>query len=494
MMSSKIEMKHISKRFGNTIALDDVSVSFESGKVNAIIGKNGSGKSTLIKILAGAIHRDSGDVLLDGESVNIASPTDAFDHGIVTVYQETSLVPFLSVAENIYLNRQPKKHGLIDSAETNRMARAVLDNICPEIDVNRRVADLTVWQMQVVEIAKAMSFDPQILILDEPTSALAQNETENLFKVIRKLKAQNVAILYISHRLQELPVIADTITVLRDGKLIGSAEMSQIDNAKMVEMMFGEIAGKLSIDTGTVRDEVVLEVRNLTREPYFENVSLQLHKGEILGIAGMLGAGRSELVRSIFGADPNGTGEVILFGQSVKKRTPGKMKKLGLGFIPEDRKREGLVLSLSCRENLVMSSLQKLLRGVLLSSKKEKQAVAKQVDELMIKLGNPNNPASSLSGGNQQKIVVGKWLNASPRVVIFDEPTRGIDIHAKQQIFKIIQDLSEKGIASILISSELEEIVDNCHRIIVLNRGRVVDEYRDGAITAEELYEECMRA
>lgn len=492
-MAIEIEMKHICKRFGDTVALNDVSISFKSGCVNAIIGKNGSGKSTLIKILAGAVQMDSGEITLDGKAIHIAKPADAFSHGIVTVYQETSLVPYLTVAENIFLGRQScSKLGLIDWKDTNVRAAEILSRICPDIDVTARVSDLTVWQMQVVEIAKAMSFEPRILILDEPTSALAQNETDKLFEVVNNLKQHDVAVLYITHRLQELSVIADTITVLRDGVLIGRTEAASVNNAQIVEMMFGKIGEKIVIDPQTVQSEVVMRVEHLTRRPYFEDISFELRAGEILGIAGMLGSGRSEIVRSIFGADPNGEGSVSVFGSEVTHRTTTKMRDLGVGFIPEDRKREGLVLTQSCQINLVLSCLKSITRGGFLQNKLESAAVDKQINELSIKLGHIRNEAGSLSGGNQQKIVVGKWLNSAPRIVIFDEPTRGIDIQAKQQIFKIIQKLSHQGIAAIIISSELEEVVENCHRILVLKSGRITNEYVNSGITANRLYEECL--
>lgn len=489
----KIEMEHITKRFGNTVALDDVSVCFETGKVNAIIGKNGSGKSTLIKSLAGVVHPDEGSVKVDGKTVKIEKPTDAFAHGIVTVYQELNLIPYLDVAENIFLGRQFKtKYGTIDKKKMLTEAQKLLDGLSPGIRADTRIMDLAVWQQQVVEIAKAMSYGPEVLILDEPTSSLAQHETDQLFEVIRRLKEQDVAILYISHRLQELSVIADTVTVLRDGKLIGKADMKEVSSSDIVRMMFGEVKIDNSFNEIEYSDKTVLEVKNLSRYPYFQNVSFTLRQGEVLGIAGMLGAGRSELVRSIFGADPNGDGEVYVFDEKVKHRTPEIMKEKGVGFLPEDRKREGLILGMSCRENLVMTSLKKLIKMGMISRKIEREMVDRQVKNLMIKLGDVENPASSLSGGNQQKLVVGNWLNADPKIIIFDEPTRGIDINAKQQIFNIIRELCMQGISTIFISSELEELFKVCHRIIIMKRGKISGEIRPQEISAEDLYSVCM--
>lgn len=492
-MQYKIEMQHITKRFGNVVALDDVSVQFEAGKVNAIIGKNGSGKSTLVKALAGVVHPDSGVILIDGKEIHIDKPVDAFTHGIVTVYQELNLIPSLSVAENILLGRQPKtKYGTLDSKKTHEIVREILNDISPDIPIDAKVEELAAWQKQVVEIAKAMSFDPKVLILDEPTSSLAQNETEKLFEVIRKLREHEVAILYISHRLQELSVIADTVTVLRDGKYIGSERMEELVPFDIIHMMFGKVEIQEGYNKNPILNETALEIRELTRLPYFEKISFCLKQGEVIGIAGMLGAGRSELVRSIFGADPGGKGKVILFGETLKRRSPEIMKNKGVGYLPEDRKKDGLILSLSCRENLVMTCLRAISKNGVISKKLEQGLVDKQIERLNIRLGDIENPASSLSGGNQQKLVVGNWLNAEPKIMIFDEPTRGIDINAKQQIFDIIKSLSKLGISTIFISSELEELFSVCHRILVMKRGKIEQEVRPQDISAEELYALCM--
>ncbi|BDF35044.1 monosaccharide-transporting ATPase [Lachnospiraceae bacterium] len=493
MERSKIEMHNITKCYGNTVALNDVSVQFETGKVNAIIGKNGSGKSTLVKILAGVVHPDKGKVMLDGEEVHIEKPTDAFGHGIVTVYQELNLIPYLSVAENILLGRQPKtKYKTLDKKKTIAAAQELLDNISPDIPAEAKVMELAVWQQQVVEIAKAMSYNPKVLILDEPTSSLAQHETEKLFEVIRKLRKKDVAILYISHRLQELSVIADTLTILRDGRHKGTVNMSEVSAAEIVSLMFGKVEIQEGFNKNSFTEEIALELRNLTSEPYFRNVNLKVRKGEVVGIAGMLGAGRSELVRSVFGADAQGKGEIYVYGRKVSRRTPAIMKQKGIGYLPEDRKRDGLILPMSCRENLVMTSLKKICSRGVISKKTERELVQKQVEELAIKLGDVENAVSSLSGGNQQKIVVGNWLNAEPKIIIFDEPTRGIDINAKQQIFNIIQRLGGLGISTIFISSELEELFQVCHRILIMKRGEITGEVFPQEYSVEELYATCM--
>ena len=397
------------------------------------------------------------------------------------------------MAENIFLGRQYKtKYGTLDKKRTMEEAEKLLESISPDIPADAKVMELPVWQQQVVEIVKAMSFQPEVLILDEPTSALAQNETDKLFEVIKRLREKDVAILYISHRLQELSIIADTVTVLRDGKFIGSAPKEELSSADIVKLMFGKVEIAQGFNESPVSEKVILEVKDFTRDPYYEDVSFKLRQGEILGIAGMLGSGRSELVRSIFGADPSGQGEVILFGEKVKKRNPRIMKNKGLGFLPEDRKREGLILSMSCRENLLMTSLKRITRMGVISKKVEKELVEQQINALLIKLADAENPASSLSGGNQQKIVVGNWLNANPRIIVFDEPTKGIDIKAKQQIFHIIKELSEKGISTIFISSELEELPGVCHRILIMKRGRISGEVCPKDISAESLYSICM--
>lgn len=496
LMPGSLETVGITKQYPATLALDAVSVRFEGGKVNALLGKNGAGKSTLVKILAGATQPTSGKVLVNGEEVELHSAQDAFSHGIATVYQELSLIPDLTIGENILLGRLPHRAGglLIDWATTFKRAAQVLQGMGVDFDVRKKVSTLGVAQQQVVEIAKAMSFGPTVLMLDEPTSALAHHETESLFKLIRQLAAKGVAIIHITHRLQELQRIADTVTVIRDGKLIGSEPMANCTPQSIVRMMFGEVERKHRPADLKPTNEPVMEVKNLRRAGKFHDVNLTLNKGEVLGIAGMLGSGRTELLRALFGADPVDGGEVIFAGRTVGHASPGKMKRLGLAFTPEERKEQALVQILSSRVNASMASLDRLSVAGVMNSAREKAAVEGMVQRLAIKLPDMDEPVSTLSGGNQQKIVVGKWLNIKPKVILFDEPTRGIDVQAKQHIFQIMWDLSREGISSIFVSSELEELVEVCHRIVVMKHGTITETIDPEQTDAEQLFVRCMEA
>ena len=492
-----LETRNITKMFPGCLALDSVSVKFESGKVNALIGKNGCGKSTLVKIISGAHQATDGELIIDDEVMNFSSPTDAFASGIATVYQELSLIPYLSVAENIFLGRLPTKRNLIDWKKLYSEAQVLLDEMNVDISPRAEIRSLAMWQCQMVEIVKAMSANPKVILLDEPTSALATNETQELFKVVKKLKEKDVIILYITHRLQELWQIADTCTVLRDGHLIGKTEMENATHKDIIDMMFGDIAIRHRPDDLVYTDEPVLEVNNLNRKDCFSDISFVLRKGEILGIAGMLGSGRSELLRSIFGADKFDSGEITINGNPVDSISPVKMKKLGLAMTPEDRKNTGLVQIRSVKDNLCVASIDILGKkddgkGVFIDRKKETRFVDKQVDELHIKIPNLELPVSSLSGGNQQKVVVGNWLNTEPGVMLFDEPSRGIDVNAKQQIFQIIWDQSRKGVSCIMVSSELEELLEVCHRILIIRNGRLDGEVVPEDLEIDELYSLCM--
>lgn len=491
---SVLEARNITKVFPGTVALEDVSVSFDSGKVHAIVGKNGSGKSTLLKIISGAQTATSGKLVLDGQEVKISSTTDAFKDGIATVYQELSLVPTLSVTENILLGRMPMKYGLVDWKAANAQVKRLLQELEIDIPVTAKVSTLSMWQRQMIEIAKAMSFHPKVLQLDEPTSSLARHEVSALFKMVRKLKEKDVIITYVSHKLQELWEIADDCTVIRDGKYIGKKDMANLTHKDLIDMMFGDTQAASRPKDLMVSDEVVLKVEHLTREGKFEDVSFELHKGEVLGIAGMLGAGRTELLKSIFGADPFDSGQVEFGGQVITKRKSNlkKMKSLGMALTPEDRKTEGLVLMSSINQNLVYASLDVLSKFGFMKENQEKEYINRQVEDLQIKVASTALPVTSLSGGNQQKVVVGNWLNTAPSVMLFDEPSRGIDVAAKQQIFKIMWDQSRKGISSIMVSSELEELLEVCQRILIMCEGKIVGEVTPDEIQTNDLYALCM--
>ena len=488
---STLKISGVSKQFPGTLALDNVSLEFVSGKVNALIGKNGSGKSTLVKIINGAQPATSGDIFLDGQKLDFTSPEAAIEQGISTVYQELSLIAGLTVAENILLGRFPMKGKFIDWKETYGQGQRLLDEMGIEINAKTPVHELSMWQCQMVEIAKAMSTQPKVILLDEPTSSLSKHETQTLFKLIRELKKRDVIIIYISHRLHELWEIADTCTVLRDGQLIGKVDMDKAQRADIISMMFGEVSLLTRPEElGYSKSDVVLSVRNLCGEKY-QDISFDLHRGEILGIAGMLGAGRTELLRAVFGVDGHDSGEITFMGKPVKA-DPVAMKRMGMGLTPENRKLEGLIQIMSIRDNLCVASLDKLSGKLFMNRAKERVAVDRQVEHLQIKAGSLDAAVSELSGGNQQKVVIGNWLNNAPTVMLFDEPSRGIDVNAKQQIFKIIWELSAQGISSIVVSSELEELLEVCHRIIIMRYGRFCGELPPESTSVEALYSICM--
>jgi len=486
---SVLEGRKITKIYPGVVALKGGSFSFESGKIHALIGKNGSGKSTLLKIFSGDVAPTMGEILIDGVPVNFSSPSDAFARGIATVYQEFSLVQGMSVAESILMGRLPMKGKLIDWKKTYAIAEKLLQEMNVDISPCEMIYNLSIGECQMIEIAKAMSFNPKVLQLDEPTSALAQNEVQVLFKMLHELKKKkDIIIIYVTHRIQELWQIADTCTVLRDGKLIGTKSMKDTTQKDIIYMMFGDIEIHSRPADLKVRDEIVLEVKKLTRKNCFENVSFKLKKGEILGIAGMLGAGRTELLRSIFGVDSFDSGEIIYNGKCIDSPNPIKMKKAGFALIPEDRRLEGLIQIMSIKNNLCLASLKKIAQRLFINPLIENKFAQRQVDGLDIMAPSLEYPVSLLSGGNQQKVVIGKWLNTNPQIILFDEPSRGIDVSAKQQIFQIIWEQSCKGSSSIVVSSELEELLEVCHRILIMRLGKITGEVISENLKIEELY------
>jgi ABC-type sugar transport system ATPase subunit len=493
MSALKIRTVHITKDYPGTRALEAITLSFESGQVHALVGKNGSGKSTLVKIFAGATKPTHGDFYLNDEKLNFNSTSDAYNKGIVTVYQEMSLVPGLSVAENIFLGRLPKKNNAIDWNKTYQMAGELLEKMKADIDPREKLSRLSMWQWQVVEITKALSFNPKVILLDEPTSALAQHEVQNLFEAVRALKNQGVIVIYITHKLQELPQIADTVTVLRDGKLVGTVQMKEVDYKDIIGMMFGDVKIQSRPKDIQVSDEVIMEVKGLSRKGWYHEINFNLHKGEVLGIAGMLGSGRTELLRGIFGADPVDSGEVLIEGKTYKNADPIKMVKAGVGLTPENRKTEGLILIHSIRDNLCYASMNITTDGWVENKRKRNAFAEKQVQELEIKIPTLDAPCSSLSGGNQQKVVVGNWLNTGPKIMLYDEPSRGVDVNAKQQVFEIMWAEARKGISTVFVSTELEELLEVCHRILIMRDGKIVDEVNPDELSTSKLYELCMR-
>lgn len=492
-----LEFHDVTKLYGPTKALSSFTHRFDKGRVHALMGKNGSGKSTLVKLLAGVIQPTLGTMFVNGEQRQFTSPHDSFAAGIVTVHQELSLVPELTVGENIYLGRLPQRNvgglSFVHWKKLHAQADALLQDMGVNIKSRQAVSTLSVGQQQVVEIAKAMSFNPSILLLDEPTSALATKEVNMLFGLVRRLKEQGVTMIYITHRMSELFDIADTCTVIRDGHYIGSVEMKDADHADIVGMMFGDEAHATRPPRRAIeRSNPVLQVKNISRSHAFKDISFELYRGEILGIAGLLGAGRTEVMRAIFGADPLDAGSVTLNGEDVTGYTPRQMSQAGLGYTPENRKEVGLVQMAAITDNLCMANLDAIAKGGIITRAQEKPFVDKQIKDLSIKTDDPELPVSSLSGGNQQKVVIGKWLNTKPNVMFFDEPSRGVDVHAKRQIFDIIWEGAEHGLSSIFVSTELEEVLEVADRVLVMRQGEIVTEVDPTKTNLSELYGLCM--
>jgi ABC-type sugar transport system ATPase subunit len=494
-MSSVLELRGLTKHYGRVTALDDFNHSFERGKVHALLGKNGSGKSTFIKMMSGATEPTKGEILLNGEVCRFSRPSDALEAGIVTVYQELSLVPHLSVAENIFMGRLPKRKGtpFIDWPDLRKRAAQLLNDMgAGDIDPDIPAGSLSVGRQQVVEIVKAMSFKPIVLQLDEPTSALAQAEVKQLFELVRRLRDRGVTIIYISHRLAELTEIADTVTALRDGVFTGSCSIEEATPAVILEMMFGQIQPVHRPLHPKERTKPILAVRNLSLAPLLKDISFDLYPGEVVGIAGMLGSGRTELLRAIYGAGPHDAGEIVVDGKTVSNVSIPVMKAFGIGYTSEDRKHGGLAQILSSHANLCLAAMQRIGKLGFITTGREDPYVKRQIDNLLIKVGDPSLPVSSLSGGNQQKIVVGNWLNDDPRILLFDEPGRGVDVLAKQQIYNIIWEQATRGLASIVVSTELEDLVECCDRILILRDGVIADEFVNEKLDPKTLYAACM--
>lgn len=494
--SPAVEFRGVSKEFGPVKALVNFSQAFDGGQVHALMGRNGSGKSTAIKMLGGVFEPTSGEILLNRRPVRFPNPRSALAAGVATVYQELSLVPGLSVAENLFLgdlSSVASRNGLVDWSALRRLARQHLQAIGIDLDPNTLVSRLSVGEQQILEIAKAMRGSPSILIFDEATSALAQREVEQVFALMRELKKGGVTMLYVTHRMGEIFEIADTCTVLRDGHFISSVPMEALTPQSIVDEMFGdaEIARKPN-RRKVFNAPQVLTVSNLSSGTKYRDISFELRRGEILGIAGILGSGRSEILRGIFGADTPEAGTVTVDGKEVIPTSPKEMRKLGLGFTPENRKEVGLVQNHSCHDNLCMASLNRLALGKFITKRMERPAVERQVRDLAIKIGSADAPVSTLSGGNQQKIVIGKWLNSAPKVLLLDEPTRGIDIQAKRQLFEIIWQKAEAGLGIVFVSSELEELIEVTDRVLMLQHGRIVGEAPTEELTLHQLYSICL--
>ncbi|MFC3107271.1 sugar ABC transporter ATP-binding protein [Undibacterium arcticum] len=483
-----LELRDISKSFPGVKALDGVTLKLYAGEVHMLLGENGAGKSSLIKVLYGAYRPDSGAFFVDGKAIFITSPKDARQLGIAVIFQEFSLVPHLNLAQNIYLGREPRTAlGLIDRPKMHRDAEVVLKSLGLAYDTRAVVADLGVAQQQMVEIAKALSQDARVLVMDEPTAAISDREAEALFGVINRLRESGVSIVYISHRMKEVFDLGDRITVLRDGRMITTMAAGDASPDELIKLMIGRRVGTAyqRKHIGTAGD-IALQTTQLTTGTGVRGVDLYVRCGEIVGLSGLVGSGRTEVVRAVFGADPITSGEVRIFGRKVNGG-PHTVAAMGVALIPENRKQEGLALKRSVHDNLLSSSLWKIFPRGWYRSTVARKTTRSLVELLKISPQNPRRNARVLSGGNQQKIVIGKWLNAACRLYIFDEPTRGIDIGAKTEIFALIEKLTQEGCAVLMISSELPEIVNLCDRAYVMKDGAIAGELQRGELSEQAI-------
>ncbi|MCY4063405.1 MAG: sugar ABC transporter ATP-binding protein [Chloroflexi bacterium] len=473
-----LEMQNISKSFAGVQALKDVSIRCRPGRVYGLVGENGAGKSTLMKILAGAYRADAGEIIYKGQRREGLSAGEIIDSGISIIYQELALVPRMSVAENIFLGREPRHAvGVLNLKALHQGAAALLNRLGIALDTNLPVSELTVAQRQLVEIAKALSQNADLIVMDEPSAILAGSELDQLFGIIESLVEQGVTIIYISHRLDEVFRIADEVTVLKDGELVDTRPIDQLDRQTLVRLMVGRPLDEIFPRTEHEQGELVLVAEDVSTDTILEGASLELYKGEILGIAGMVGSGRTELARALFGADPLTSGTITLAGdKGASWSNPAQAIESGLVLVPEDRKSHGLFTSLSVRVNITLPILSRVTRFGILQSQAEDEVVEEAKVRLSIVMASADQEAQYLSGGNQQKVVLAKWLETHPAIVILDEPTRGVDVGAKFEIYKLMRQLNDRGIAIVMISSELPEVIGMSDRILVMNDGRIVGE------------------
>lgn len=466
-----LEMAHITKKFSGVTVLKDVHLDIEAGEVHALMGENGAGKSTLMKILAGIYACDEGEIRINGETVVIHDTISARNQGINFIHQEICLAENMSIAENLYIGMEIRKGLFLDKKKMVEITQEHLNALGLDLDANTQVSALSIAQKQMVEIARALFFDAKLVVMDEPTSSLTNKEVDSLFEQVELLKQKQVAIVYISHRMEEIFKIADRVTVLRDGQYIGTKNICDIDMQQLISMMVGRGISQERMDVPNGSDSI-LQVKNFCNR-YLKNVSFDLKRGEVLGFAGLVGAGRTELAYAIFGIDPLNSGELILNGKKVVHKSPQDSIRNGVVLVPEDRKQYGLVTSLSVKFNLTLPILYKFIKGIRVDTEKERKIIDNYANKLAIKMSGVDQICAGLSGGNQQKVVISKWLASEPSVIILDEPTRGIDIGAKQDIYNLIKELAEQGLSIILISSELPEILKMSSRVAVMHEGEL---------------------
>ena len=489
-----LELVDGTKDFLGTRALDHVSFALRPGEIHALVGENGAGKSTLIKVLTGVYRPDSGELRHRGRPVSFSRPVQAQQAGISTIYQEVNLVPLRSVAGNVFLGREPRRLGLIDWRRTNELAGELLAGYGIDVDVRRPLGTLGVGTQQMVALARAVSTDAGVVIMDEPTSSLEPREVETLFAVVERLHSRGIAILYVSHRMDELYRICDRVTVLRDGKLVHTGALAEVPRIELVSMMLGRSIGEIErhgattfSDEGHVAGaEPLLRAEGLTSTPKLSDVSVSIRPGEVVGLAGLLGSGRSETARAIVGAFPLQSGTVYLAGKPLRP-TVGAAVRSGVAMLAEDRKADGIIGNLSVRENIVLAALPRLSRFGVVSRARQDRIVETFMTRLRIKASSPDQPVAELSGGNQQKVLLARWLATEPQVLLLDEPTRGIDVGAKAEVQALIDELAADGLGVLLISSDMEELVDGSDRVVVLRDGAVVDELSGDAVSADNV-------
>ncbi len=482
-----VQVHNVSKAFGGVQALKEVQLEIYPGEVHAILGENGAGKSTLIKLITGVLQPDTGELLFNQSPVHFSNPHEAQAHGIAAIYQEPSLFPDLDIAENILVGRQPTSRRGVDWKRMYDEASALLARLGSSLDPRTKALELSVAQQQVVEIARALSINARVLIMDEPTSSLTQGEVEELFTIVRQLRASGTAIIFISHRLEELFALADRVTILRDGAYVGTQLMTNVTTEDLIRMMVGRNLDQLFPKQAVTPGEVILEVEGLGVEGTFSEVSFQLRRGEIVGMAGLIGAGRTNVARALFGIEPAKTGTIKLDGKVVNINSPETAMKLGIGYVPEDRKEHGLVLGMSIAQNISLPILKSFARLGWLNSKREVQATKISSKQLEVKMSGVDQKAGQLSGGNQQKVVLAKWLGTKPRVLILDEPTRGIDVGTKAAVHQLMSNLAAEGMAILMISSELPEVLGMSDRILVMRAGQLSGQFSRAEATQENL-------
>ena len=488
-------MAGISKRFPGVQALSDVTLEVEAGEVHALLGENGAGKSTLLKILAGAQSQDEGSITFDGQTIAAANPFEAQQLGIVTIYQEFNLIPSLSVAENIFVGREPTRAGLVDWGRMRRETAAITARVGLDIRADRLVSDLSVAEQQMVEIARALSMDSKLIVMDEPTSALSESEVARLFEIVEGLKSQNISIVFVTHRLEEVLQICDRMTVLRDGQLVGHADVKGTTVDDIIKMMVGRNVERLFKQRSAHREGApALRIEALNRRAdandpsatLLKDINLDVRHGEIVGLAGLVGAGRTELARAVFGADPIDAGKIYIEGDMLDVRSPVDAIQAGIGLVPEDRKQQALFLALAVSRNLSIAALDQLTEMMgIVNERKEAELIETYGSRLNIRMASAAVEVANLSGGNQQKVVLARWLALQPKLLIVDEPTRGIDVAAKAEVHQLLYELADSGIGILAISSELPEVMTISDRIVTMREGRITGEM-DGSEATEE--------